>query len=151
MAAEQLHSMFRKGKEGFEKITTLIYQTERLTLLNVICDPKEAEILYSRTKKSTPVIDKDTVILQECMLIYPKHIRLKLRQRDELRPTKRATMVGLYLQRMYPANATEVIKMVNAATDGEKKWLAETQGGLQLWLQNKGIVNVYVPPSEYRL
>jgi hypothetical protein len=37
-------------------------------------------------------------------------------------------MVGQYLQRMNPANATEVSKMVKAAVDGEKNWLITSPG-----------------------
>ena len=74
-------------------------------MLNAIRDSKEAEILYDRAKKDIPIIDKDNVMLQEGVLLYPKHIQLKLRRGDELKPNKRSTMVGLYLQCMYLANA----------------------------------------------
>ena len=58
-------------------------------------------------------------------------------------------MVGLYLQRIYPANAIEVNMMVHVTTGGEKKWIVDKPGGLQRWLQNKGVVNTYVQPRVY--
>ena len=52
-------------------------------------------------------------------------------------------MVGLYLQRMHPANATEVSTMVRGDSSG-KEVVRIQQGGLKLWLQNKGVVNAYM-------
>ena len=60
-------------------------------------------------------------------------------------------MVGMYLQQMYPANATEVTAMVHDATEVEKKWIVEQSGGLKRWLANKDVVKTYSQPRIYRI
>ena len=120
-AAEQIYFMFGGEEESFEKTATSIYQTETLALLEAIYNPEEAEKLYRKTEKGIPIKNEDTVILQEHILLYHKNIIVKLRNNHELTPTERANMVWMYLQRMYPANATEVSAMVHNATDTEKK------------------------------
>jgi hypothetical protein len=123
--------MFSEEEESFEKVATSIYQADTLTLQEAIHNPKEAETLYQKTEKGIPIKNEDTVILQDCILLYHKNIRIKLRNNHELTPTERTNMVGMYLKLMYPANATEVSAMVHAASDGEKKWLVEQPGGLK--------------------
>ena len=112
---------------------------------------KKQKVCTEKQKKGTLIKNKDTVVLQDCVLLYPKNIRLKLRNNHEVTPTEGNTMVGLHLQYMYPANATEMSPIVHMATEEEKKWLVEKPEGLQRWLQNKGVVNTYVQPRVYRL
>ena len=110
---------------------TSIYQADTLTLLETIRNPEEIETLYQKNRKDIPTKNRDTLLLQDYILLYHTNIRIKLRNNHELTPTERVNMVGMYLQRMYPANATEVSVMVPEASDREKKWLIEQPGGLK--------------------
>ena len=121
MAPEQIYSMLGEEGENFAKVTTSIYQADTQSLLEAIRNPEETEILYkTKTEQGTPIKNKDTVVLQECILFYSKTIRHKLRTNCKLIPIERADMAGMYLQRMYPANATEVTVIVHETIDMEK-------------------------------
>ena len=66
-------------------------------MLDAICDAKESDMLYRRIDKNTPITNKDTVASQDCVMLYPRNIWLKLRNNEELASTERVTIVGLYL------------------------------------------------------
>ena len=121
MAAEQIYFMLGKEAGNFAKIATSIYQAGSQSLLEAICDPEEAEALYRKTEQCITIKNKDTVILQECILLYPKHIRLKLMTNHELTPIDRMNMAGMYLPCIYPANAIKVTAVAHYATDVEKQ------------------------------
>jgi hypothetical protein len=146
-----MYAMLGKEGENLSKIATSIYQAETPSLLEAIFDPEEAEVPYQKTEQDIPIKNEDTVILQECILLYLKPIRHKLRTSRKLTPIDRANMAGMYLQCMYPANATEVTAMVHDGTDVEKNWIVEQPGGLKRWLINKSVVRVYSQSRIYRL
>ena len=106
MATEQIYSTLGEEGGNFAKIATSIYQAETQSLLEEICDPEDTEALYGKTEHDIPIKNEDTVILQECTLLYPTSIRLKLRINRELTLINRANMAGMHLQRIYPANTT---------------------------------------------
>lgn len=76
MAAERLHSKFGKGDKSFENIATLVYhsQVEILALAQTTCNSEDAEYLYYRIKGGLPLIIEEDIVLQQCTLLYQKHV-----------------------------------------------------------------------------